>query len=173
VQFFRRLLCKRPSAAMVIALLALFISLTGSATAQVQRVKHIFVPAAKGPPGPRGPAGPPGPAGSAGAPGPAGPAGPAGPPRASRVVVRRAAVNVPNNFYGTARPMCQGGERAVGGGVNTTNPDLYMFQSYPVNAAGAAAGEGETPVGWQAGEVNLGGPNGKSTDIFVYVLCAS
>ena len=48
------------------------------------------------------------------------------------------------------RPMCEAGERAVGGGAGfTTNAgDEELQQSYPVEADQSAAEAGDTPVGW-------------------------
>jgi hypothetical protein len=82
----------RPSPALVVALVALFVALTGTGTAaDVEKcVKGVSVAAAKGvglvkrgPRGRRGRQGPEGPEGTEGPPGPRGEQGPAGPPGAS------------------------------------------------------------------------------------------
>lgn len=76
---------RRPSPALVVALLALFLAVggTGYAATQSQKAagpdaKAAHSSSGRGPRGFPGPKGPKGPKGPAGAPGPAGPAGPAG-----------------------------------------------------------------------------------------------
>jgi hypothetical protein len=48
------------------------------------------------------------------------------------------------------RPMCEAGERAVGGGAGfaTNLGDEELQQSYPVEADMTAPEAGDTPVGW-------------------------
>src|ERR671934_2691619 len=112
----------RPSPALVIACVALFVSLGGTGyavlrlpansvgTAQLKnnavtsrKVRNFSLRAAdfaRGqlPRGPRGPSGPVGPAGATGATGATGPQGPAGAPAsASTITLRTSAVHVPGN----------------------------------------------------------------------------
>jgi hypothetical protein len=57
---------------------------------------------------------------------------------------------LPTNVHCVMRPMCEAGERAVGGGAGFTGNlgDEEMQQSYPVEADLTAAETGDTPVGW-------------------------
>jgi hypothetical protein len=157
-----RLLGHRPSPAMVVAMLALFIALAGTGYAAVKlpansvgtkQIKANAVVSSKikngsltrndfavgallkgpqGSPGPQGPAGLPGVAGPTG---PQGPQGPEGPPAVTTI-------DVLNSGAPATSPVetpCPGGEIATGGGGTTSGS---LTDSRPVVDANGF------PVGW-------------------------
>ena len=76
-----------------------------------------------------------------------------GDPGATNVIVRTqnpCPGGLPTNVHCVMRPMCEAGERAVGGGAGfaTNAGDEELQQSYPVEADQSAAEAGDTPVGW-------------------------
>jgi hypothetical protein len=82
-----------------------------------------------------------------------GDAGAAGAAGATNVVVRTQSPcpeGLPTNVHCVMRPMCDAGERAVGGGAGMTGNlgNEEVQQSYPVEADTSAAEAGDTPVGW-------------------------
>jgi len=76
-----------------------------------------------------------------------------GEPGATNVVVRTQSPcpgGLPTDVHCVMRPMCEAGERAVGGGAGMTGNlgNEEVQQSYPVEADMSAAEAGDTPVGW-------------------------
>ena len=161
----RRTSLRRPSAAMVIACIALFISLAGTSYATVTQIipRNAIGPAQlkdnsvttekvrdfslrlwdfKRGQLPRGPAGPAGPAG------PQGPAGGVGP-----LVLHESSVLVPANTINSRyvsrsiHVRCQPGERAIAGGTSWSNDaddaELITVYSRPIV-------ESRRVVGWRA-----------------------
>ncbi|MFI4985162.1 MAG: hypothetical protein ACHQAV_04140 [Solirubrobacterales bacterium] len=110
----------------MIALLALFFALGGSALAtshylitSTSQIKPSVLKKLKGSAGLAGPAGAQGPAGGTGVQGPAGAQGPAGPSNLSGLaVVNGATVEVEPGKVGGALAFCPAGSRAVSGGGN-------------------------------------------------------
>ena len=89
----------------------------------------------KGDKGERGPKGEIGPRGPAGPQGAAGPAGAAGPPGVSGRRARTATFDVPANGTRTGGVQCPAGQRALGGGVMTSNAShTSVRQSGPAGA---------------------------------------
>ena len=159
---------RRPSPAMVVALVALFVALGGSSYAVTQlpknsvgakQLKRNAVNSAKvkqgslllsdfkqsqrtrlvGPQGPQGIQGPQGPKGDAGAPG------------ATNVVIRRdVGTSLTTNGFYVFIVDCEPGERAVGGGAGfTTNAgEEELQQSYPSAGTGEQPAEGDVPTAW-------------------------
>ena len=85
--------------------------------------------------------------------GPKGDKGDKGDPGATNVVVRTQSPcpgGLPTDVHCVMRPMCEAGERAVGGGAGMTGNlgNEEVQQSYPVEADMSAAEAGDTPVGW-------------------------
>jgi hypothetical protein len=109
-----------------------------------------------------------------GAKGERGDKGDKGDPGATNVVVRTqnpCPAGLPTGTFCVMRPMCEAGERAVGGGAgfatNAGNEELQ--QSYPVEADQSAAEAGDTPVGWTSIIKN----NANSVQVpTAYVVCA-
>ena len=140
---------RRPSAGLIVGVIALMVALSGSAvaaslitSAQIKdgsvRLKDINKNARKALKGQRGPAGAIGPRGLQGNPGAAGANG------ATKVVVREGTlISVPDGGNGTVTASCNPGERATGGGnsisgstgwrVIETEPDLSPPEFCPVN----------------------------------------
>jgi hypothetical protein len=112
---------RKPSLTGIVAILALFIALGGSAAAaghylitNSNQIKPSVLKKLKGNAGVNGAAGQ---AGAAGATGPQGPAGPAGPSNLSALTtVIGPTVEVPAGKVGGAEAVCPAGSRAVSGG---------------------------------------------------------
>lgn len=110
--------------ATVVAAVALFVALAGSAAAaghylitSTAQIKPSVLKQLKGKAGPHGPQGQAGPEGPAGAPGAAGPAGPGGPSNLSAITtVIGPTVEVENDKVKGANAACPPGDRAVSGG---------------------------------------------------------
>jgi hypothetical protein len=169
----RRIIRRPPSAATVVACVALAVSLGGTGyaalrlpansvgTAQLKRnavisskVRNYSLVRADFKPGqiPRGLPGVPGPLGPAG---PTGPQGPAGPPAGtSPVTLRQSSVTVPGNVaangsYATraVQVNCGSDERAIAGGtmwnLDGNDDELTTVYSRPVLS-------GSKPSGWRA-----------------------
>jgi hypothetical protein len=188
--------CK-PSPAMLVALLALFVALGGSSYAALSLPKgsvgasqlkkdSVTSPKVKG--GSlllsdfraseraklRGSQGVPGLQGVQGAPGVQGTPGLNGEPGATNVVVRLGTpVNIPTASQQSVTVSCQPGERAVGGGVGPplgTTSDLARIIYTVPTSGGSNAGDGDVSDGWNARVFN-GHPD---TRTFVArVVCAS
>ena len=98
------------------------------------------------------------------------PKGPKGDPGATNVIVRDAAGQAaPPGGLGTATAACQGAERAIGGGgsfAGDPNPNDRIVSSKP----GSDAGNG-VPNRWNVGIVN--GDPGSSRTPTASVICAS
>jgi hypothetical protein len=169
-----RLLGHRPSPAMAVAMLALFISLAGTGYAAIKlpansvgtkQLKTDAVTSAKVKNGAlrskdfasgQLPAGPAGPQGAQGPAGPAGPKGDQGGPGATKVVMR---VNGP----GAVQAFCQFGEVAVGGGGISTDGFLTESQPLPFSS-------GSPPTGWIVDAKKADGTAAMAT---AWVVCAS
>jgi len=115
---------RRPSSTAIIASLALFFALGGTAVAashylitSTSQIKPTVLSKLKGKPGPQGAAGPVGLQGASGPQGPAGSQGPAGPSSLSAITtVIGPTVEVENNKVKGAGAECPAGDRAVSGG---------------------------------------------------------
>ena len=102
--------------------------------------------------------------------GPRGPAGPAGAAGATNVTTLQFAYTVDGSSAAWAWQACSAGQRATGGGVRTDNPNINLYESYPVNSSGNPLGTGEMPTAWKVGVDNF------STGVLpftVYVICAA
>ena len=163
---------------MIVALISLFLALTGTAlatssalitgrqiadnsiTGRDVRNKSLtpldFRGSVRGPAGPRGA---PGAAGQQGAQGVPGPKGDKGDPGATTVVTRSADETSPNPSD-TQSTFCIGAERATGGGYEVLAGDPKITVSSPV---------GSPPTGWRAQWDRVGVA---SVTIRVWVVCA-
>jgi hypothetical protein len=178
-----------PSPALVVACIALGISLSGVGyaatvlprnsvgTAQLKanavvsgKVKNRSLRAAdfaagQLPRGPAGPAGPTGPQGPAGAQGPAGPRGLQGLPGASGL--QQLTSNGPSNSstLKTHETACPAGKRALGGGAALIGSisNTFLWESRP-NDAG---------TGWIGGGVESSDMNPNNWAVHVWVVCAT
>lgn len=177
-----------PSPALAIALLALFLSLGGSAfaaarlvitsssqvkngalvgadfrNASIQAVK--FTPAARkalaGRAGPQGPQGAAGPAGARGPAGPAGAAGLPGQPGIAGFYSRSSERTVASVDPATARVSCDSGDAAIGGGaVGQDQGTTLIHESWQVDSRT-----------WET-RMSSGPIRGVQVRITVYVWCA-
>jgi hypothetical protein len=115
---------RKPSPALVVAMLALFVAMGGSAVAahhflitSPHQIKPSVLRALKGAKGPAGAAGPAGPAGPQGPSGATGAQGPAGPVNLSALTIVRAPdVIVKPQTEATSVASCPSGSRVVSGG---------------------------------------------------------
>jgi hypothetical protein len=115
---------RRPSPTAIIASLALFFALGGTAVAashylitSTSQIKPTVLSKLKGKPGPQGPAGPAGPQGAGGSQGAVGPQGPAGLSNLSAITtVVGPTVEVENDKVEATGAECPAGDRAVSGG---------------------------------------------------------
>ncbi len=168
----------RPSPALAVALIALFVALggTGYAASQLsqpgasvakkkksshpdaaQDLKLIKKQAAKLK-GPKGLKGDPGTAGAAGANG------------ATKVVARRGASSAIPATGTILTVSCQGSERAVGGGLLGDSTAVTTIDSTPMTGMGAPSQTGETPTGWW---VDAKTSDGATHNGQAMVVCAS
>jgi|SoiMethySBSTD1v2_1073268.scaffolds.fasta_scaffold245995_2 collagen triple helix repeat protein len=165
---------KRPSPALVVALIALFVSCSGIGTAA--NVSHQMVRAGRtlgllkvkrGPRGPRGPQGPqgvPGPQGPKGDPGAAGPRGPQGPAGTfdlSKIhIVTTFASKAPGAF-GVDSASCPSGAQVIGGGYSPTGEDVTgSFPNQPIGL----------PDSWVVANSNK---TAQSQGVTIYAVCVS
>jgi hypothetical protein len=172
---------RRPSAGLIVGIIALIVALSGSAvaasiitSAQIKdgsvRLKDINKNARKALKGQRGPAGatgargPQGPQGAQGAQGNPGAAGANG---ATNVVVRQGTlISVPNTGTGIVTASCNPGERATGGGNSVSGSTGWqVIESFPT--PGTA---GSTPTGWRVDATNN---TGSANNLVAIVVCAS
>jgi hypothetical protein len=180
----------RISPAMVVAMLALLVALTGTAVATTstlitgKQIKNSsitgidvknksltprdFRGSVRGPRGVTGPAGPAGPAGPQGPQGAQGPAGPQGAPGVvANVIVRVGSpFTVPAHGAAIGAVSCLAGERPTGGGgVNGNTPGVYVRQSTPSPSVA-----GSTPDAWAVQYENT---TGSSAIAHAMVICAA
>ncbi len=164
-----------PSAAMAVALTALFVALggTGYAASHIAPSHTTAHPAAKGPRGPRGFQGP---AGPKGATGPTGATGPAGANGATNVIMRQgAAVVVSAGSFAKAEASCNAGERATGGGLYNEDqvflPRITSSYPTPNPTSPPPTGNGQVPTGWRVWVSNKDGTS--NITVYAYVICAA
>jgi hypothetical protein len=173
-----------PSPAMVVAMIALFVGLSGTGYAATRLVSSGATAAksTRGKTGPRGktgkagktgktgavgPAGPRGPEGATGATGPrglTGTTGPKGPTGSSGVVGEITVVataTVTNGTFGSTVADCPSGYEAIGGGVDLNNVNTMLVTESTPRIGGTrpillAAGQHGTADAWQGAAVNNG-----------------
>jgi hypothetical protein len=157
-----RLLGHRPSPAMIVALIALFIAMGGTGYAAIKlpansvgskqikanavvssKIKNGTISRSDLAPGallkgPQGIPGPQGPQGLQGVAGPQGPQGPEGPPAVTTIDVVNSGGAVPS----PVETMCPAGEIATGGG-GVTGASAALTESRPILDAD------QFPVGWR------------------------
>jgi hypothetical protein len=160
----------RPSPAMVVAALALFVALAGTATAttyslitsaQIKngtiQLADMSSTAKAALRGQRGPAGPAGPAGAAGAAGAAGPAGANGGFDPNKVTyVTGPTVSVPPGQVATASAQCPAGTKPIAGG---------FFSNITRAGASWVSGSAWFVIVWNEWSI--------SVDINAFAVCAS
>lgn len=114
------------------------------------------------------------PQGAKGDKGDTGPQGPKGDPGATTAVMRTGTpFTVGPTTFGTGTASCQPGERATGGGLfNETNVSvLHLTSSYPLPnpTTAPSTGNGQTPTGWRVWVANESGTPQEKLE--VYVIC--
>jgi hypothetical protein len=175
---------RKPSPAMTVALIALFVALGGSSYAALKlpknsvgnkQIKNNAVTAGKVKNGTLSTSDFSAKSRS-GLVGPAGPAGAKGANGATNVVMRQGAdATIAKSAFGSATATCQPGERATGGGVfNEDNVlQVQVTSSYPTPnpASRPATGNGQVPTGWRVWARN----DSATTDYVInaYVICAA
>jgi hypothetical protein len=187
---------KRLSYANVMSSIAVFLVLGGAAVAATQlpknsvgtkQLKKNAVTSAKVKNGSlqptdfaqgtllQGPKGDTGKRGAKGATGATGPIGPQGVPGPTNVVVRTdEALFLENGSQGTIQADCKTGERVVGGGATSDQPEMNIYASGPTAGGGdTLAVDGNTPTGWLASYKDNSGVDDPFDSVTVYVLCAS
>ncbi len=179
---------RRPSPAIIVAIVALVFAATGSATAaglisgsqlvgnsvtsakiknRTLQVKDLSPAARQALRGKQGPAGPAGPAGGEPGPqGPAGPAGPAGPQGAPGIsghqVVTGIHVLLGNQVTRTFTTACPAGKKLLGGGVRGFDKRQRILASYP-----------SADNAWTAQVTTFSGaPIGVHTPVHLRLICA-
>ncbi|MGD0272235.1 MAG: hypothetical protein ABSB96_00650 [Gaiellaceae bacterium] len=177
-------LVRKPSPALVVACLALFVALTGTSVAVVnalpknsvgtKQLKNNAVVSSKVKNGslkaldfasgqlPKGEKGDTGATGASGANGATGASGANG---ATNVVVRSQSGSAGVWSFATAQ--CLAGERATGGGGYFANPGIGSIPALVNSSPNPSTG---TPTGWFAAVENLGSGSVQAT---AYVVCAS
>lgn len=98
-----------------------------------------------------------------------GPPGPPGASGATSVVVRTASVTTSTPGTYTATASCQPGEKATGGGAESSSPSNGVVHGVVANGP-VPSTVGATPTGWQASQV-IGIPGDVTTT--VWVVCAA
>ena len=172
---------RRPSAGLVVGVIALAVAMSGSAVAaslitsarikdgtiQLKDISKKTRTALKGQRGPAGAAGATGPQGAQGNPGAAGAAGAAGANGATNVVVRQGTlISVAAGASGIVTASCNPGERATGGGNSISGLGGWqVIESFPT--PGTA---GSTPTGWR---VDASNNTGSANNLVAIVVCAS
>jgi hypothetical protein len=128
---------RKPSPAGVIAVIALFFALGGTALAShflvtsTSQIKPSVLKKLKGNVGPAGPTGATGPSGPAGATGPGGPQGPAGPSNLGALVrVVGPSVEVAPETTGHSTAECPGGYHIVSGGFTDNGGEVFALDSF-------------------------------------------
>jgi hypothetical protein len=166
---------KKPSPALIISCLALFVAMggTGYAATQlgsrsVQLSQRHHTKAKRGKRGPRGPRGPQGLQGPQGAPGTPGTPGTPGQDAFGTLVYKTGqAIGIPNGEQGFVFAECPSGMHVVGGGIYSeaepTGEDINS--SFPGNSEGEPA-----TIGW-AGWVD--NTTGEEQGAKAYAICAN
>jgi hypothetical protein len=155
---------RRPSPAMIVACLALFVASTGTSIAarhylitSTKQIKPSVIKKLKGNRGPRGVAGAQGTTGATGAGG-------------ATHVVKRYAIGAPGADFSHAVAECNAGETVTGGGADY---DSFTDPAIPVvrwNAPSPYGLDTTTPTGWEAVIDNRG--SGGTVTAIAWVMCA-
>jgi hypothetical protein len=97
----------------------------------------------------------------------------AGAVKSPSVVVRVASKPLNEGSNAVPEAHCQPGEVATGGGGLTANQsaDVQLNILRPLQASGASAQEGDTPGAFQANFISPSGGGVVNTTVFAYVLC--
>jgi hypothetical protein len=193
----RKLLARRPSPAMVVAVVALVSSLTGGALAAAlidtgdiqngavtkkkvhknavnsKKVKNKTLKAKDFAPGQLA-QGVQGIQGLQGEKGDKGEPGDDGAPGATNVVYRQEIQDgIGNTTFAEAEPSCETGETLIGGGgyfVNNANQGIDLSGTITANGPGVGASASSTPSNWYVSGRNT---TGSTKRFFGYAICAS
>lgn len=88
--------------------------------------------------------------------------------KTSQIVLRQNSKTVPSMPIDNGSSIgidCQAGERAIGGGADTSDPTAAVSESWPTTTGGA-------PTGWFVAYFNGGTFNLTNVQITAYVICA-
>jgi hypothetical protein len=186
----RRIVRGKPSPALVVSIIALFVAMGGTGyaafglpknsvgTKQLKRgavtpakIAKSTIRLFKGQKGQTGAQGLKGDTGSPGPTGSTGPQGPAGTNAATHAIVRTATTSVADTTTDVALAHCNAGEIAVGGGGSFENTDTKeAIQRTGPLVGGLIASAGSTPDGWFARGYNVSGaPN----NLTAFAICVS
>jgi hypothetical protein len=75
---------------------------------------------------------------------------------------------VPPNSYFYFFLVCPSGERAIGGGADSTSNQAVINSSFPADANGNAAGNGAVVAAWRTQVLNV---SGSQLTVTYYVVC--
>jgi len=153
------------SPSMVVASLSLFVALSGTALAAsryiitsgqqikpgVIAVRHLSQSARASLRGNEGPQGPP------------------GKDALANAHVYSHSQSVPANTWFYYFILCASGERAIGGGANTSSSQTIINESHPVDQNGNPVGNGAVPAGWLT---KVGNFSSRQLTITYYAVCA-
>ena len=172
---------RRPSAGLVVGIIALIVAMSGSAVAaslitsaqikdgtiQLKDINKKARTALKGQRGPAGGIGATGLQGNPGATGLQGNPGAAGANGATNVVVRQGTlISVANGATGLVTASCNPGERATSGGNSVSGlAGWQVIESFPTPST-----VGSTPTGWRVDALN---GTGGAANLVAIVVCAS
>ena len=87
-----------------------------------------------------------------------------------KVVIRRGDGTIPEGNSGAARASCKPGEKVLGGGGSVGAIDVNQFQSTPFSADGSDPKDGNSPGGWVVVFYNPIGGSGTASAL-AWVLC--
>jgi hypothetical protein len=93
-----------------------------------------------------------------------------GAPQLGNVVLRRAQKPLPDASGANAQASCRPGEQPISGGSDTTASDVFQLESVPSSPDSDGPKEGTSPVGWQTAYYNPAGGVGDAV-INAWVLC--
>ena len=164
---------RRPSAALIIACVALFISLTGAGIAanhylitSTKQIKPSVIKKLKGNKGAKGPRGAAGSNGSNGSIGSIGATGASG----ATHVVKRWAIGAAGASFSTAVATCNPGETVTGGGADYDSAAGGAIPAVRWNAPYPTGQDTTIPTGWIGTINNLAGVG--TVTALTWVMCA-
>jgi hypothetical protein len=156
---------RRISASMAVSMLALFVALSGTAVAASRYIITSSNQIKPGAIGLRNISA----SARASLRGNEGPQGPAGENALANAHVFSHSQAVPPNSYFYFFLVCPSGERAIGGGADSTSNQAVINSSFPADANGNAAGNGAVAAAWRTQVLNV---SGSQLTVTYYVVCA-
>ena len=99
----------------------------------------------------------------------------AGAVKSPSVVVRYASKPLNEGSNAIPQAHCQPGEVATGGGADTSNvgDDVHLNIVRPLKASGGSASNGDTPGAYEANYISPSGGGVVNTTVYAFVICMS